>query len=77
MEPTSGRLAAAGSQGSSTCLNVTMAPTDPGAIVGDLAISVVGLKEQLLCPVGASAVQSSYQLLDHQTKAPVSEVGLH
>lgn len=73
-EPASGRLGPAGSPDCSTSISVSFAATDPGAVVGELAISTAGTKEPLLCPLGASVVQSSYQLVDDETKAPVTEV---
>lgn len=75
VQPSTGRLGPAGSQGSSTDLHVVLTPTESGAVVGELAISTAGVSgEPLICPVGASVVQSSYQLLDTSTKAALTEV---
>lgn len=74
VEPASGRLGPAGSPGSSTAISVNLLPTEPGAVVGELLISTAGVKEALSWPLGASVVQSSYQLVDEVTKAPVTEV---
>lgn len=74
VEGLSGRLGPAGSPDCSTSISVAFAPSEPGAVVGELAISAAGMKEPLLCPLGASVVQSSYHLIDEATKAPVTEV---
>lgn len=74
MEPVTGRLGPAGSPDSSTAISVSLAPSEPGAAVGELAISTAGGKEPLICPLGASVVQTSYQLVDEATKTPVTEV---
>jgi hypothetical protein len=74
VEPVSGRLGPAGSPDSSTAIDVSIAPTEPGATVSELTISTAGGKEPLVCPLGASVVQSSYQLIDDTTKTAVPEV---
>jgi hypothetical protein len=76
VEPAAGRLQAAGNPDSSSPVTVTFSPTEPGAAVGELAISIAGAKEPLICPLGAAVVQSSYQLIDDVTKSPVTEVGV-
>lgn len=74
VEPVLGRLGPAGSPRSSTTISVSLAPSEPGAAVGELLISTAGGKEPLICPLGASVVQTSYRLVDEATKAPVTEV---
>lgn len=76
VEPASGRLGAAGSADSTSTITVTLSPLEPAAVVGELAVSTAGMKEPLLQPLGASVVQSSYQIIDSVTKAPVTEVGV-
>lgn len=77
VEPASGRLGPAGSPDSSTTIAVSLAPTEPGATVSELSISRAGGKEPLLCPLGASVVQGSHQLIDDATKTAVTEVCRH
>lgn len=74
VEPASGRLGPAGSPGSSTAISVNLSPSEPGAVVGELSISTAGVKEALSWPLGAFVVQSTFQLVDEITKAPVTEV---